>query len=578
MGLGRLVLKLLTKSPLWNGRIAALGIAAYKFRQLVTDGKDHTFSDYAKVTIPAVSVFIAAYLGTAVLHAFTKEKDTCERTRLGDRKIIKNLEARLQEQTPPSIFLTGEKQLDYGITDTLFLMYKKGTDIEKKAREKQNPALAIDAMLNYCIEGKIDDGYLLLKDAFDWLKNKKPKLSLSGRIAYAYRDLMFGLARRLMPRSSYEYILASVHESILKPEHSWYWSALGRLAADEFKLPQRAEMYVFHALLATAQKRDDTEQAWKEAYNVLCEQPVWERMGESRSIVRKLTNNKFFSSTLVFKERESREELVLEAERSAKLAAIIEDIEVPQPLYITRELHERRYVHIMRHIEGETLYEKLKKDDKDAMPSVITALAKIHVYYPKEGLKKLDVKKNLEEKLKAEEFNIPEELSRTIIQNYTPVVEALNDIPWVWNKDAHPENWIVGKKIGVIDSEGGHLVPAVFDLVNLLEYGDFFDEVEKKAYTIRYIVETHKHDKNINFSTIERAYNNAVIHRVIALASAWSSPKRPRMKVYRKQMIRKAMYAIDTIREKDKQYYERFKDEYLHLHKALQEMHKLIPS
>jgi len=484
MGLGKLVLKLLTKSPLWNARIAAAGALTYKCHQLLTDGKDNPFSDFAKAVIPTVGVGIVAYLFTAVLHAYTKEKDTCERTRPGDRKIIKNLEARLQEQTPPSIFLTGEKQLDYGITDTIFLMRKKGADLEKKAREKQNVALAIDAMLNYSIERKIDVGYLLLKDAFDWLNNKKPKLSLSGRIEYAYRDLIFGLARWLMPRSSYEYILASAHESILKPEHSWYWSALGRLAADEFKLPERAEMYVFHALLATAQKRDDTEQAWKEAHNVLCEQPMWERLGESRSIVRKLTNNKFFSNTLVFKERESREELVSEAERSAKLAAIIEDIEVPQPLYITREPHERRYVHIMRHIEGETLYEKLKKDDKkdgkNAMPQVISALAKIHAYYPKEGLEKLDVKKNLEEKLKAEEFNIPEELSQKIVQNYTPVVEALNNIPWAWNKDAHPENWIIGKKIGVIDNEGEHLVPVVFDLVNLLEYGDFFDDVEKK--------------------------------------------------------------------------------------------------
>jgi len=49
------------------------------------------------------------------------------------------------------------------------------------------------------------------------------------------------------------------------------------------------------------------------------------------------------------------------------------------------------------------------------------------------------------------------------------------------------------------------------------------------------------------------------------------------MHIYRKQTIRKAMYAIDETMREDKHYYEHYKDKYLHLHKAFQELHYLIP-
>src|SRR5574342_1262220 len=229
MGLGK-ILKLLTKSPRVNGWIAALATSpymAYKFHQYSADGKDHTFLDFAKTGIPSVTAFILAYLGTAVLHVYTKETDTGQRTRPGDRKIMKNLEARLAEQTPPSVFFAGEKDIPYGVLNLWRFTHLNGKTLEQIARNEQNPAIAIDAMLLYCgSEHKMDDGLLLLTDAYEWLNNRKPKFSRSGKIACAYRDFVFSIARWLEPRNVSEYILAATHDSILRPDHAWYWSAL----------------------------------------------------------------------------------------------------------------------------------------------------------------------------------------------------------------------------------------------------------------------------------------------------------------------------------------------------------------
>lgn len=583
MGLGKLVLKLLTKSPKANALLLTLATLPYclaRQKGYVAENNDETFTESLKHFWPTIPAVLIGYLSTVALHVWTKETDTGQRTQPGDRKIIKKLEERLLEEAPPLVFLPGKNKIDYGITNTLFLKYKTGAELERKARKQQNPALALDAILLYCgSEKRIDDGYMLLRDAFDWLEGSTPELSSSGKMAYAYQNCMLKIARKLEPRNVSEYILAATHDAILNPAQAWKWSMLGRMAADEFKLPQRAEMYVFHALIATAQKRDDTGRSWKDAFKVLSERPQWERLGETRSVTRILKNSEFFSHTLVFKERESREALVKEAEASATLSILVEDVVVPQPLYITQEPHNGRYAYIMRYVEGETLHDQLKKGEKRHVPRIISTLAKIHARYPTEKLERLNIYKNLEQKLTSPDFNVPTELVDRIIANYAPVHEAITENAlWVWNKDAHPENWIIGDKIGVIDNEGDYLIPALFDIVNLQEHGDFFSEVEKQSNVIRYITEMHKEGKNVNIATSQRAYRNSVIHRAIALTSAWSSPDRTRMRIYRKQTIRKAMYAIDETLQEDKHYYQRHREKYNNLHKALQELHNLIPS
>jgi hypothetical protein len=337
-------------------------------------------------------------------------------------------------------------------------------------------------------------------------------------------------------------------------------------------------MYVFHALLATAQKRSDIGEAWKDAFKVLCEKPEWERLSDSRSIVRTLNNSKFFSQTLVFKTKESREALVKEAEAGATLAALVEEAEVPQPLYITKETYEGKYVSIMRRMKGEILYDKLKKGDKTAMPQVISTLAKIHARFPTAQYEKLDIRKNLEYKLANPQLGATKEVADGILRHYHPVISDINDTAlWVWNKDAHPENWIIGEKIIVLDNEGDCLVPAFFDLVNLLEYGDFFGDKEKTSYLIQYITKISQEGKHISIATAMREYYNCLIHRALALTSAWSAPNRQRMKIYRKQTIRKAIFAIDAIREEDKAYYQRREGDYVMLRHMLDDLHSLIP-
>jgi hypothetical protein len=583
MGLGNSILNWCIKNPTTTGKIAFYSSLPYGLLQIekyCKENQDFSYFDAFKVSAPipigafAVTTSIATLLRVLQIR---KKQPECT-VRKGDRQIIKTLEDRINQQTPPTIFLKGEKELKHSIWDILRFNYLSGKDQEEKSRKQKNPLIAGGAIMKYCgSEEKADDAFILLKDAFDWLEGKKPQLSFTAKCWSKIEDFAYSAGRKLEPKSIESYINSSAHESLVRPESAWKWSSLGKSVADEFNLPYRVEMYVFHALLATAQKRSDTGEAWKDAFRVLCEKPEWERLSDSRSIVRTLNNSKFFSQTFVFKARESREALVKEAEAGATLAALVEDVEVPQPLYITQETYEGKYVSIMRRIKGETLYDKLKKDDKSAMPQVISTLAKIHVHFPTAQYEKLDIRKNLEDKLS--NLQLRTEITDGIMKHYHPVISAIKDTAvWVWNKDAHPENWIIGEKISILDNEGDHLVPAFFDLVNLLEYGDFFGDKEKTSYLIQYITKISQEGKHISIATAMRGYYNCLIHRALALTSAWSAPNRQRMKIYRKQTIRKAIFAIDAIREEDKAYYQRHEGDYVMLRHMLDDLHRLIPS
>jgi len=231
----------------------------------------------------------------------------------------------------------------------------------------------------------------------------------------------------------------------------------------------------------------------------------------------------------------------------------------------------------MRYLAGETLYDRLKGGDSSRLEDAVVALAKMHACFPVDGLPRLDICKKLSEKLADAHFGIPQSLAERVKQNYAQVFEAVSDLPWVWNKDAHPENWIVGEKLGVIDCEVEYVVPALFDVANLLEYGDFLSREEKRKRVLQYSVELKKEGLEIERGTLFRAYHNAVIHRMISLAGAWSAPQRE-LRSERAGALDRAVKSIEYVKEDDARYYALHKEKYEGLSAALVQMRELMGS
>ncbi|MEM3154645.1 MAG: aminoglycoside phosphotransferase family protein [Candidatus Woesearchaeota archaeon] len=586
MGRLKKALQNVVEHPRAIGLVAGLASVPYAIKTLSRLSEEltpyPTIGDMLACTLKIWSPFIAysaTRATTMLIRDYIREDPNRPRTKKGDGKKLRTLEEKLNAQTPPKIQFVGTTEISFH--PIIFLKHYFSKDpkkVERIARKQHNPALAIEAAMRHFFKNQFDEGLICMRDATDWLTNKKPKLSLTARINLLFPRIACSIAKKTSPRHAEVYLLSAAVASILNPEKAWYWSALGKLAADEFGLNLKKEIYVFHALLATAQKRSDVEDAWRDALLAIREQPYWERIGETRTLVRILKNNKFFAQTLIFKEREQQEQLLREANAYKTLEELAQEVTVPQVLYVTSEKQEGKYALVMRHLKGETLYEKLAKGDKTAVSQVINALAKIHARMPT-NLPRLPVAWKLRSKLLAQEFNITRELAKKVVQNYRPVYDAiLQDAFWVWNKDAHPENWIIGDKIGVIDCEADYLVPVTFDLVNLLEYGNFFIQEEKKLCITMYAHELSKEKTNLNNSTLMRAYYNSAIHRMLSLASAWSSPERKRMHSKRKEAITKATNFIEEISKEDKEYYERHKENYDKLKEALTEICQLMVS
>ncbi len=499
-----------------------------------------------------------------------------------------DLETRIQQciervrQRQKPIFPDAEQtSLKFGFLGWLYGTFAggNGTVADRKlnawyGRKYNNSGFLLNASYGYIENKEYDEGLICLRDALDLLHGKKAKLSIAMTAGRTLTTAALAIDRNLHPDKIETYLLAAAMYAPDLPERAWHWSTLAKELAREFNHPLKKEIYLFDALLATAQKRTDEKQTWKEAIDELRNEPIWERLGETRTIVRVLKNNKFFAQTLVFKERESRPAILTEVGAIKILEETVKDITVPQILYVSDDKHEGRYAYVMRYVEGETLYDKLLKGDKRAMPKVVTALAKIHAHYTPKA-KELNLEERLQEKLADEHFNIPKQIAQTITTNYKPVFKAItNNACWVWNKDAHPENWIISKKIGVIDCEADHLVPATLDLANLLEYGEFFTHEEKKKYVQQY---AHDYTKETRPLTITMsAYYNSVIHRMLSLASAWSSPERKKMQLQRKQAMHRAIEAIKYIAKEDNTYYSEHHEEYGRLQQAFEQLKAIL--
>ncbi|VVB77898.1 Uncharacterised protein [uncultured archaeon] len=115
-----------------------------------------------------------------------------------------------------------------------------------------------------------------------------------------------------------------------------------------------------------------------------------------------------------------------------------------------------------------------------------------------------------------------------ILSNYSVIEESLKKSLLVFNKDAHPKNWIVSSDnhIVALDFEGG-IIPQAYDLVKLLEFGESIDFGQKDELLIQYVNSYNKYkpDSNLDFDKFKLEYLNLTLHKAFTFISGYSKQK-----------------------------------------------------
>jgi len=566
--------------PLTNGLIAALAVTPYTLYKMATDQDMDLLSP--ELYLPPLALATTSF-GTMLLTLLTGKN----RVRLADYATIQSIEEQLKEEDTPTIAAKETQPINCSFPDLLrFFHWNSDADKwEQKAKETQNPAHWYFAYLWHADKGKPLAAFNALRELTDTL-GKQPKaigwLGLITNYFYQFEKITAPLSIR----SIHTYIDKSVRALFRKPEQAWYQTELGKRVAHDLDIPFKTELYLAHALLANSQQRSDEQQAWNDFFSMLNDQEEWEWIGETRNKLWKLDG--FSAETVFVKGNINRDALLAERQATETLEGILEqDAVVPSSLYVSEEPYQGYYAYAMRHLSGETLYEQLERNEKGALTDVVEVLAKIHARYPTAELTRVNIDEKTKSKLYAPELNIPQDLAQTILSHYMPVKRAVTENAiWAAVKDAHPENWIIGDQIGVIDAEISHTAPVTFDLANLLEYQDVFTRQEKRSYVLHYarhlrqegedpvkedFARAYEDDK-----LLMRAYSNSVIHRVICLVSAWSSPERTRMQTQRRAAVNRAVQAIDDLKQEDKEYYAQYEHDYVELKKSFMHLKTLF--
>lgn len=570
MGLGRKVLNAITKHPILNGCLSAIATSPWA-RHLFSDQfePNATYWDKIKWGIPPLTAFATISLATAITHCFTTEEEW--RTRIGDYKIKRQLEERLKEQAPPSLPTTATQEVDYNIMNMYRNVFRPNIDkLAHEARKTKNPLFALDAAMHYfSSRQKYDEGLILLRDAFEWLGGKRPKLNLSARMSYFIQTVGFAIGRTFLPRKMDSYMLSAALDSILNPTNSWYHSQLGRMMADAIDSPHKKEMYVFHALLALAQNRSDKNEAFRDAFKLLHETCTPRRLGESRYpawvVEDEEKNKKLFSGTFAFKGNEQRADLQNEWNAALTLEGILgEDAVAPQPLYLTDEPYNGLYVYVMRYLSGELLAKQLKRENKRGLGHVIPVLARILSRYPTEGLPRVDLEQKTYKKLG--QLGMQDAMPL-----FKPVIDDLHAQPvWAVNKDAHPEQWqlldspYATAKVGVLDTDIREVQPAILDSANLLEYCGNFQPAERQALISQFAhcLQDEKITISGNNTALFRAHSNATMHRALCFIAAWNEKGRNKTQQEKEHVIKNAIRAVHDLKIDDPEYYLQHQQQY----------------
>ncbi|RLE48377.1 hypothetical protein DRJ25_00110 [Candidatus Woesearchaeota archaeon] len=352
---------------------------------------------------------------------------------------------------------------------------------------------------------KIDGKKLKMSSLFKWTTSlliKDGELSLEANRRFMGRYFSLALSELFMSR----------------PERSLWFTTLASEFATKVDHPAKLEVCVADAFFSEALRSSLSEMKWKNLLELTEDFPEWERMGETKNVVKVLPRSEFLKKSLVFKESRNLDDLVAEAE-TAKFFSENLNLVTPTPLFVSKERYAgENFVYVMSYLSGESLLNYLKEGNKSYIREILNILSRVHTSFPIERsrLGKLDIALALEKKMDNCYAKL-NQVKESLKKGYAFLIDLFeqNDGLWRYNKDAHPENWLISdKQIMLIDTENNYLVPVVFDLANLLGYGDFFSVEEMSEEVLFYYKEfkTIEPDLNIGESDFELLFWNAVIH------------------------------------------------------------------
>lgn len=333
-------------------------------------------------------------------------------------------------------------------------------------------------------------------------------------------------------------------------------------------------------LYAIALGETDQEEQARQQYTLVLEELIrkgrdFHLVGESVNAVFEYTASDFIKEVVIFKKGRP-EAIAAEVRIVQAITNIITDHQkyhVPQVL-TTIQQDDVSYL-VMKREQGKLLEEV---SDTSTYVQAADFLAYLHVCVPESTSMRgrTDILRSLNERLQNPDLDLEERVAEEIRQHFSPVYEAVKDMPWGINCDAHPGNFMLLKEGGILalDKEDKGVIPVGFDVANLCIGRQDMDNIID-AYWESY----HKYEGHITQDAREAEHQqfrlgclNSIIYRAIAFLSAWSSPKRPTMHQRRAWIMEQAIQSIDQIRERYKEYYHQFQDSYAHLHRAFAEI------
>lgn len=351
-------------------------------------------------------------------------------------------------------------------------------------------------------------------------------------------------------------------------------SFVSKIFSDFFS-DYKIEIGVLEALSYHTFGSDLSDLKWRSTLDYLKEYPSWDRMGESSSIVKRLSGNKFLNLSLVFKESDCLDDLIAERDMNYFISKNC-DVETPTPFFIAdKGSFNDSNVFVMGYCSGFLLTEMVGSYHEFIF-EYLSKLSLIHSSVPIDMVRfgKIDLTKEIKKRINNEYLNFSPEIKNSISSWYDvsiPFFEKYDEL-WKYNLDSHPENIIVryaglGKQVAVIDTENKYVCPLVFDLANLLGYGNYFSKKEMKKFVKFYYGHFKEENSNlsINYENFELLYWNALIHRSFFLCSAWSSPKRKSLHPKRVDLVNNVLMAIDVLRYDFNEFYKESENIYKNL-------------
>jgi len=565
----------------------SLPLSAYTF--LTSDFNKDSFPEMLfSVALPPAAAWLGTGISAELLKTFTYEDRFHPRTRLGDFKKRKEIKKEIKAVDFESLVNKEFFQIEESGSAKAFVSYfkrpafpdtPKGADaLARLAVKEKEPAIFLSAAIEFFKQDKYDAAFLQLDKALQ-AKKALPKLyALDWRVLQLTNQFDIFLNPR-DPNA----LLGAAFLNALNQRFgtALYYSSFARHTAYEFDSAFKLEVHCLDALLNHALESDVSEQIWTGFIQEVRKQPVLERVSETKNPVRQLKASRFLADTVIFKDKKSRDDLEAEKELNKYLASRLPDrFGVAEPFYTTEKPVDGLHTLAMRFMSGETFLERLKKFDSSALEDIVDCLAFVHASVPEDMVRKGRVKLGLKlkHKLVDSDLSIPKSLARKFVQNYRPVFNSFKNARFVYNKDAHPENWLIaGDKIVVLDCENEYLVPMQFDLVNLLEYSDLLpDKVKDKAID-KYIGAYEKYTgTELNKEEFRLVYFNSVITRAISLCSAWSSNDRKSLHSQRPVVINNAINAVARLKQEHKDYCRKFNSYYVALEESLSEIKSLV--